>query len=1305
MKKSKFRSKISALRTDRAQVEKLEDRVLLSADPLLQQSRPDESLPLAVDNLVLEVAAPQAGRLDLSGISAYATVIDLSLDGAGAQQDAALSALGADLLSLNRSMSSLVLDLGDSDDQVVLNTTEDGRLRLSGASIRDLVFDKPTSLLGLLGSGGHDRVLLQGVDLGQASLQVEAEQIELPEGALLVGGGDLLLTALASYGGTGAGVESLALSAGVMLDGQVQVAGDVVLKASVQVALEVENALLSIDHLNVDTEAVARVGAQASLQAAGLEVTAYTDNDLVVRGSGALGVIGIGSNQRTEAGVAGGAALLLQPAPDATGVSLLVEAIDRSRLLTSLEGADDLVNQLTGGFELGIGHIELGRETLAYLGDGSARISLDGVEGASAGLVQVSAANVDADAGGVAGEVLSSLMGVQNNTVVDRVLAQVVGVDANVEGLQVYAYSATSQTASAKVARQNATGSTRALLSDSTLVAAGAVDLLALDQSSFEAFSGGFSADIPKLDSVKLGIASASNTVDRSVEALLLDAQVDASALHLVADSAQTLSTETESLAVVEGDSGSAAQAALALGGTFAWNQMLGGVQAHIESSQVDTSAAEADAGEVLVQARNASSLGSVTSAGTSVTGAAGSAGGAALAFNAVGWDMGNVAAASLNALIGSDVGFTSLPLETLAVVRASDVKAGADLSVLAEDGIELAAEISNAAQASSGNSESALSVGAAAVLASNRVRSNTRALIAGADRIEGNLVNAIEAGGSITVNATDSASINASVAMSALAAASGGSSVAVGGIVVRNDLRNEVLASIERVTLLAGADLVVEALSLTAISAELSGEVRAGSDAGPADGEAPVAAPDAVSADDAPGSDQPVAEDQAPAVEPAATEPVAGGGAIAANGLIATNLILSQVEALVRDSVLAVVGDGTVAAENESTLDASNSAVTESSASAVGATLAFNTIGWQSQNLLYGALDALLGSSIGKQRPTTVRAEIAASSFEFGGDLAVTALQVPQINATVDNSVASSGAGAAVSFVLASNLLSSRADALIEPADGTAVQRVGGDLLLKASDTAGIAAEVSMGSSSTGGSAVGGLVARNDVRNAVSALINDARLEVAGDVSIIARGSATITATLSGTTESLPAEEGDADATAAPALAASALIATNLILSNVAATVVDSEVVAGGDFGLLARNASLIEADNSATMSSGGSAVGVTLAFNTIGWQAQNLLFSALDALLGSRIGNEQPAEVLAGATNSRLQAGGDLSLEAEGEAMIASQVVNEVLAEAAGAAASFVLASNLVSSRSRTRVLPGDTDLGLAWLESGAT
>ena len=50
------------------------------------------------------------------------------------------------------------------------------------------------------------------------------------------------------------------------------------------------------------------------------------------------------------------------------------------------------------------------------------------------------------------------------------------------------------------------------------------------------------------------------------------------------------------------------------------------------------------------------------------------------------------------------------------------------------------------------------------------------------------------------------------------------------------------------------------------------------------------------------------------------------------------------------------------------------------------------------------------------------------------------------------------------------------------------------------------------------------------------------------------------------------------------------------------------------------------------------GPAIGVTLAFNTIGWESQNILFNAIDALLGTSIGDEQPAEVQAGVFASSL-------------------------------------------------------------------
>jgi ATP-dependent DNA helicase Rep len=82
---------------------------------------------------------------------------------------------------------------------------------------------------------------------------------------------------------------------------------------------------------------------------------------------------------------------------------------------------------------------------------------------------------------------------------------------------------------------------------------------------------------------------------------------------------------------------------------------------------------------------------------------------------------------------------------------------------------------------------------------------------------------------------------------------------------------------------------------------------------------------------------------------------------------------------------------------------------------------------------------------------------------------------------------------------------------------------------------------------------------------------------------------------------------------------AANALIANNLVLNTAEAEVLDSELTVLGSFGVEAENISTIEASNSATTeSTGGTAAGVTLAFNTIGWEAQNILFAAIDALLG---------------------------------------------------------------------------------------
>jgi hypothetical protein len=233
-----------------------------------------------------------------------------------------------------------------------------------------------------------------------------------------------------------------------------------------------------------------------------------------------------------------------------------------------------------------------------------------------------------------------------------------------------------------------------------------------------------------------------------------------------------------------------------------------------------------------------------------------------------------------------------------------------------------------------------------------------------------------------------------------------------------------------------------------------------------------------------------------------------------------------------------------------------------------------------------------------------------------------------------------------------------------------------------------------------------------NDLRGGVRAGIDYAEVEAGGDLTVEALEVARLSATVSGITETLPeetAEEAGTDAAPEEAAAAdtggagggdaaagggeslaggtsvpiavNGLIANNLVLSSATAAVTESLVESGGSVSVNADNASEILAENTASITSGGTAVGVTLAFNTVGWEPQNIFSKAADALLGGDIGTERPASALAKIENTRLEAGGDLDVTATVSAVIDASISNEASSEG-GAAASMVLATNKVSS-----------------------
>ncbi|MFZ9813582.1 MAG: Ig-like domain-containing protein, partial [Burkholderiaceae bacterium] len=210
--------------------------------------------------------------------------------------------------------------------------------------------------------------------------------------------------------------------------------------------------------------------------------------------------------------------------------------------------------------------------------------------------------------------------------------------------------------------------------------------------------------------------------------------------------------------------------------------------------------------------------------------------------------------------------------------------------------------------------------------------------------------------------------------------------------------------------------------------------------------------------------------------------------------GLIASNVILTEVKTSVLNSSLTAGGDLDVTAENAATIEAENSSTAEGEGAAIGVTLAFNTIGWQAQNVLFGAVDALIGTSIGREQPALVQALVEGTDLSADGAITIDASAEESVTASIHSEASSSGASTGAGFVLASNMISAGAKALLRPS-ASQTERVevtaGEGLSVTAADTAAIEAHACMAASSSGGVAVGGLVVRNDVRSAVDALVN----------------------------------------------------------------------------------------------------------------------------------------------------------------------------------------------------------------------
>jgi hypothetical protein len=225
------------------------------------------------------------------------------------------------------------------------------------------------------------------------------------------------------------------------------------------------------------------------------------------------------------------------------------------------------------------------------------------------------------------------------------------------------------------------------------------------------------------------------------------------------------------------------------------------------------------------------------------------------------------------------------------------------------------------------------------------------------------------------------------------------------------------------------------------------------------------------------------------------------------------------------------------------------------------------------------------------------------------------------------------------------------------------------------------------------GGAAVGALIIRNDVRSSAIAKIDTATI-IAGSVNVAVLEAARIHALLAGKAEA----NGDGEA---QSIAAGGIIATNLILNEALALITNATITTTDDTSVTAENRADILARNNSSISSDGTGVNVTLAFNTIGYEATGIWNNIADALVGTDLGTEDRAEAVARIDGSTIDAGGNVTVSAVSHAQILSQITNDTESElgddagddASAVAAGIIIASNMTSSAAIAEIVDSNT------------
>ncbi|WP_218281241.1 hypothetical protein, partial [Verrucomicrobium spinosum] len=265
-------------------------------------------------------------------------------------------------------------------------------------------------------------------------------------------------------------------------------------------------------------------------------------------------------------------------------------------------------------------------------------------------------------------------------------------------------------------------------------------------------------------------------------------------------------------------------------------------------------------------------------------------------------------------------------------------------------------------------------------------------------------------------------------------------------------------------------------------------------------------------------------------------------------------------------------------------------------------------------------------------------------------GGLTISAENSASLDASTDNGVAGVAEGftgvssTVAGGVLASNMMASTVAASLKAGDELITVDVGGavsvqaanESVLNASSTLSLLSQTTSDNefSADDSTAIGFLSVRNLLDGGASAEIVHASV-TGGSIAIAADNATTLNATI----DAEASASGGSTLGDGTQIAANGVIASNSVLGGALAQANDSTLTAEtGGVSVTADNSVNLTAENANQVTSGDTGAGAMLAFNTLGYESQNVLFQTLDALIGSEIGDAAPSRADALVTNTNI-------------------------------------------------------------------